>query len=278
MNNNIFPCIWFDGNAKEAADFYCTVFNHSRITVSSPMVVQFELEGKKIMGLNGGPMFTINPAMSLFVTCETKEEIERIYNKLFDGGKAMMALDKYPWSEQYAWVVDRFGMTWQLTVGNLAEGAQKIITSFLFVGDQFGKGQEAIQQYTSIFPNSSVSHLEINKGQPETEGSLLFGHFVLNNELFAAMDGPGVHDFKFNEAVSLMVECDTQEEIDNYWTKLTEGGNESRCGWLKDRFGVSWQIVPKVLGSLMTDGARAQRVMAEVMKMKKLDIETLVSA
>jgi predicted 3-demethylubiquinone-9 3-methyltransferase (glyoxalase superfamily) len=107
---------------------------------------------------------------------------------------------------------------------------------------------------------------------------LRFGHFALDGEMFAAMDGTGNHNFKFNEGVSLMVECETQEEINNYWTKLTEGGEGSRCGWLKDKFGVSWQIVPKVLGRLMTDPAKAQRVMAEVMKMKKLDIQTLTNA
>src|SRR3954453_4462444 len=136
MNNEIFPCLWFDGKAKEAAEFYCNVFGNSRITTDTPMVVQFQIEGKKLMGLNGGPMFKINPSISLFVTCETNEEIDDVYKQLFEGGNAMMPLDKYPWSEKYAWVIDKFGMTWQLMLGKLPEGAQKIITSFLFVGEQ----------------------------------------------------------------------------------------------------------------------------------------------
>ena len=279
MNNNIFPCLWFDGNAKEAAGFYCSVFSNSKVTVDTPMVVQFEIEGKKLMGLNGGPMFTINPSISLFVTCETDEEIENIYHKLFEGGSAMMPLDAYPWSEKYAWVLDKYGMTWQLMLDKLPEGRQKIIASFLFVGEQYGKAQDAIKHYTSIFPNSAIFHLETYKaGEAQPEGNLKFGHFALDKEMFAAMDGTGNHNFKFNEGVSLMVQCETQEEIDSYWAKLTEGGEESRCGWLKDKFGVSWQIVPKALGSLMKDPAKAQRVMTEVMKMKKLDIQTLVNA
>ncbi|MDQ6813016.1 MAG: VOC family protein [Bacteroidota bacterium] len=279
MNNNICPCLWFDGNAKEAAEFYSTVFSNSKITTDTPMVVLFEIEGKKMMGLNGGPMFKINPSISMFVTCESDEEIERIYKKLMEGGKAMMALDKYPWSEKYAWVADKFGMTWQLMRGNLPEGAQKIVTSFLFTGQQYGKAQEAMKHYTSIFPGSAIYYQEIYKaGEPQPEGNLKFGQFGLSNEFFAAMDGIGDHNFAFNEAVSLMVECETQEEIDTYWAKLTEGGQESRCGWLKDKFGVSWQIVPKNLSRLMSDPAKAQRVMAEVMKMKKLDIQTLVNA
>ena len=279
MNNSIFPCLWFDDNAKEAADFYCSVFGNSKVTANTPMVVQFEIEGKKLMGLNGGPLFTINPSISLFVTCETDKEIDGIYNKLFEGGSAMMPLDKYPWSEKYAWIADKFGMTWQLMLGKLPEGAQKIIASFLFVGEQCGKAQEAMKHYTSIFPNSAILYSETYKaGEEQPEGNLKFGHFLLDKEMFAAMDGTGNHDFEFYEGVSLMVECETQEDIDNYWTKLTEGGEESRCGWLKDKFGVSWQIVPKVLESLMKDSSKSQRVMAEVMKMKKLEIQTLVNA
>jgi predicted 3-demethylubiquinone-9 3-methyltransferase (glyoxalase superfamily) len=279
MNNTIYPCLWFNGNAKEAADFYCTVFSNSKVTTDTPMVVQFEIEGKKLMGLNGGPMFTINPSISMFVTCATNEEIERVYTKLFEGGSAMMPLDKYPWSEKYAWVVDKFGMTWQLMLGNLPEGGQKIVASFLFVGEQYGKAQEAIKHYTSIFPSAQTFYLETYKaGEEQPEGNLKFANFALDNEMFAAMDGTGNHNFKFNEGVSILVECNTQEEIDNYWTKLTEGGKESRCGWLKDKFGVSWQIVPKVLGSLLTEPAKAQRVMAKVMEMNKLEIQTLVDA
>ena len=279
MKNNIYPCLWFNGNAKEAAEYYCTVFGNARITTDTPMVVQFEIEGKKLMGLNGGPMFTINPSISLFVTCQTNEEIEGIYNKLMEGGSAMMTIDKYPWADKYAWVADKFGMTWQLMLGMLPEGGQKIVASFLFTGAQYGKAQDAIKHYTSIFPNSAIYHMETYKeGEAQSEGNLKFGQFALDNVIFAAMDGPGDHNFQFNEGLSLMVECETQEEIDRYWDKLTEGGQESRCGWLKDRFGVSWQIVPKVLGSLMKDGAKAQRVMAEVMKMKKLDLQIMVNA
>ena len=278
MNNNIFPCLWFDGNAKEAADFYCQVFSNSKVTTDTPMVVQLEIEGKKIMGLNGGPYFKINPAISLFVTCETNEELERIHYKLTEGGSSILPLDKYPWSEKYAWVVDKFGMTWQLMLGQLPAGAQKITTNLLFVGELCGKAKDAIKHYTSIFPNSTTHYLETYKaGEEQPEGNLKFGHFTLNNETFAAMDGTGDHNYTFSEGVSIMVEVDIQEEIDNYWNKLTEGGAESRCGWVKDKFGVSWQIVPKVLGSLVTSG-NGQKVMAALMQMGKIDIQTLVDA
>jgi len=141
MTKQIFPCLWFDGNAKEAAEFYCTVFKDSKIMADTPMVVTFELNGTKFMGLNGGPQF------------------------------------------------------------------------------------------------------------------------------------------KFNEATSFVVNCDTQEQIDHYWNKLTaDGGQESMCGWLKDKFGVSWQIVPSNIGELMSDPEKAQRVMQVLMPMKKLDMEKLNNA
>ncbi|MBK6966657.1 MAG: VOC family protein [Bacteroidales bacterium] len=140
MKNDITTCLWFDGQAGEAANFYCSVFRNSKIISSSPMVTSFELNGKRFMGLNGGPLF------------------------------------------------------------------------------------------------------------------------------------------KFNEAVSFVVNCETQDEIDYFWDKLTEGGEESQCGWLKDKYGVSWQIVPEILEQLMADPEKAPRVVEAFLKMKKFDIETLLQA
>ena len=144
MTNQIYPCLWFDGKAKEAAEFYCPIFSNSKITTDTPMLVKWEIEGTTIMGLNGGPMFTINPSISLFVTCDSAEETESIWNRLIDGGTAMMQLDKYPWSEKYGWVADKYGMTWQIMQGKLLPGMSKIIPSFLFANDQYGKAVEAI--------------------------------------------------------------------------------------------------------------------------------------
>jgi predicted 3-demethylubiquinone-9 3-methyltransferase (glyoxalase superfamily) len=279
MKKPIYPCLWFDGNAKEAAEFYCSIFNHSKIINNKPFFVHFEIEGKLIMGMNGGPMFKINPAISLFVTCETDEEIETIWNKFTEDSNIMMPLDEYPWSKKYGFLADKFGVCWQLMLGEIPQNGQKIMPSFLFVGEQYGKAQEAIKQYTSIFPNSEIVDLSIDESEDmQQAGSLKFGNFKLQNELFAAMDGFGEHEFEFNEGVSLVVECDNQDEIDNYWTKLTEGGSESQCGWLKDKFGVSWQIIPAVLGELMSDPEKAPRVIQAFMKMKKFDIETLLKA
>ena len=140
MTNQIYPCLWFENQARAAADFYCSIFKNSKITSENSIVVTFDLNGSKFMALNAGP------------------------------------------------------------------------------------------------------------------------------------------EFKFNEAVSFVVDCETQEEIDYYWNKLTNGGNEGECGWLKDRFGVSWQIVPTVLGKLMSNPEKSQKVMREILKMKKLEIDKLVTA
>jgi predicted 3-demethylubiquinone-9 3-methyltransferase (glyoxalase superfamily) len=141
MKNQMYPCLWFDGQAKAAAEFYCSIFKNSKITAENPMVVRWELNGIQFMGLNGGPQF------------------------------------------------------------------------------------------------------------------------------------------KFNEAVSFVIECETQEEIDHYWKCLTaSGGNESQCGWCKDQYGVSWQVVPTILSQLMADPIKSERVVAAYMQMKKFDIQTLLNA
>jgi predicted 3-demethylubiquinone-9 3-methyltransferase (glyoxalase superfamily) len=278
MNNNIHPCLWFDGNAKVAAEFYCSIIKNSKITTETPLVVMFELNGKKFMGLNGGPMFKINPSISIFVLCESINETNELWNKLMDGGKALMPIDKYPWSERYGWVQDKFGLTWQVSVVYKEGDEQKITASMLFTGNQFGKAEEAINFYTSVFDKSSTNTL-IHYPEGDTNaGKVMFSEFKLNQYPIIAMDGPGEHAYTFNEAVSFVVDCETQEEIDYFWGKLTEGGQESQCGWLKDKFGVSWQIVPTILGKLMADPERAPRVMQAFMQMKKFDIEKLMQA
>jgi predicted 3-demethylubiquinone-9 3-methyltransferase (glyoxalase superfamily) len=279
MAIQLFPCLWCNNNATEMADFYCTIFDNARILQDSGMVVHFEIEGRKLMGLNGGPQYKINPSISLFVCCIDIDETDRIWNKLMDGGHAMMPLDKYPWSERYGWVVDKFGMTWQIMLDAQQEHGAKIIPCFLFVNEQCGRALQAMEQYTSIFADSHIHHKEYYKaGGPLPEGHLMFGRFSLGDAMFIAMDGPGEHGFQFNEGVSLVINCDTQQEIDHYWNALTEGGKEAPCGWLQDAYGVSWQVVPAMLGQLMKDPVKSQRVIAAFMKMKKMDIAALMEA
>ena len=279
MKNQIYPCLWFNGQAKEAAEFYVSVFEEAKITADTPMVVTFELAGQKFMGLNGGPTFTPNPSISFFVVCETAAEIENAWEKLLDGGTVLMPLNQYDWSARYGWLQDKYGLNWQLSLGKLAEVGQKFTPTLMFTGQQAGKAEQAVNFYTSVFTDSSVvGLLKYNDNDNDVAGHVKHAQFKLGNQVFMAMDSSLPHQFTFSERISLVVTCETQAEIDYYWHKLSEGGSENRCGWLKDQYGVSWQIVPAVLEKLMSDREKAPRVAQAFMQMKKFDIEKLVNA
>lgn len=276
---SIYPCLWFDGKAREAAEFYCSVLENTVITSENNIVVTFESSGQKFMCLNGGPEFKINPSVSFYIICKSEEEIDRLWEALINGGSALMPLGKYDWSSKYGWVSDRYGVNWQLSYGGVEDVSQKISPVLMFTGDQCGKAEQAFNFYISVFRNSKVKSIaRYLKGENDVEGTIKHAQFYLGNKIFMSMDSSYQHQFSFNEAVSFVVECDTQEEIDYYWERLTEGGEEVQCGWLKDKFGISWQVVPAILGKLMSDPSRAERVTAAFLKMKKFDIEKLLNA
>jgi predicted 3-demethylubiquinone-9 3-methyltransferase (glyoxalase superfamily) len=279
MYKMIYPCLWFDGNAREAAELYCSVFKDTVITSDNQLVVTIESSGQKFMFLNGGPQFTLNPSVSFYVLCETEDEIENSWNKLLDGGSALMPLDKYDWSPKYGWVQDRFGISWQLTLGKLTDVGQKFTPSMMFTEKHCGKAEEAVNFYTSVFEDSGIVAIyKYFKEDNDVEGTVKHSQFRLRNQLFMAMDSSFMHAFSFNEAISFVVECDTQKEIDFFWDKLSEGGEEGQCGWLKDKYGVSWQIIPAILNKLMSDIHKSERVINAFLKMKKFDIEKLINA
>jgi len=293
----ITPFLWFDTQAEEAAKFYTSIFEASKILnisrynessakatamqEGSAFVVSFQLEKQNFTAMNAGPHFKINESISLFAYCESDEKIEKVYNKLCKGGKVLFPLDKYDWSPKYAWVVDKFGLSWQLDVEKI-NSSQKILPALLFVNDKVLKVKEAAEFYCSVFPNSKIMmEYPYDKSVGLPEGALLFTQFRLADHLFNAMSGQGEHKFDFNEAFSFVVDCKDQEEVDYYWNKLTSaGGQESMCGWLKDKFGVSWQIVPKVLFEMLGDKnpLKAQKAMQAMLQMKKIIIKDLEKA
>lgn len=279
-SKSIYPCLWFDGKARDAADFYCSVFEDASITSENQTVVVFQNSGHRFMCLNGGPGFSINPSISFYVICETESEIDRIHKALTDGGSELMPLSKYDWSEKYVWLQDRFGVNWQLSYGGNELIDQKISIMLMFTGEKAGRAEQAINFYTSVFGIGSdiIGIARYSKGDNDTEGTIKHAEFRLGHQAFMAIDSSYMHQFGFNEAVSIVVECETQEEIDYFWNKLTEGGEEVQCGWLKDRYGVSWQVVPEILGKLMSDPSRADSVTKAFLKMKKFDIEKLLKA
>lgn len=283
----ITPFLWFDDRAEEAANFYTSVFKDSKIgqivrNGEAVMVVDFSLGGQKFSALNGGPQFKFNPAVSFFAVCETETEIDAAWKKLSDGGEVLMPLDKYPWSEKYGWLQDRYGLSWQLSLGKIADVGQKFTPSLLFAGEQHGRAEEALNLYTSLFRNSGVDGiLKYGAGEHEKEGTVKHAQFSLDGQKFMVMDSGMAHSFQFNEALSFVISCDTQDEIDYFWNKLTgDGGQESQCGWLKDKFGVSWQVVPPVLVKYLQDPnpVKAGNVMHAMLKMSKIDIAGLNQA
>ena len=154
--------------------------------------------------------------------------------------------------------------------------SQQKITPFLWFDNN---AEEAMNHYVSIFKNARILSLTRNgKGGPGPEGSVLVGSFELDGQQFNALNGGPL--FKFNEAISLVVNCDSQEEVDHVWGKLCEGGAPGQCGWLKDRFGLSWQVVPRIFVTLVQDPdpAKSQRVMQAMMQMTKMDIAALQRA
>jgi len=280
MHHTIYPCLTLKGKVTEAADFYISTFGDGRITQTSPYVIQIDLSGQKFMLLNEGLSSSPNIAISFMVISETVEETELYWNKLIEDGKIMMPLDSYDWSSRYGWVEDKYGVSWQIITGSRADTPQKFCPTLMFTGVNAGKAEDAIDFYTGLFPKSSVvGKLRYNEGEGDSPEFIKHAQFKIYDFIMMAMDSSAAHNSSFNDAVSLVVECESQDEIDRYWDTLTSaGGKEVACGWLVDKFGISWQIIPKSLTQLIKDPARAQRVMEALMKMKKLIIKDLESA
>ncbi|HEX7846398.1 MAG TPA: VOC family protein [Chitinophagaceae bacterium] len=280
MKEKITPCLWFNGNGSEAANLYCSVFTDAKITDQSPFVTNINVAGQSITLLDGGPKYKPNPSISFYYICEKAEELDRIWNAFAEEGTVLMALDKYPWGEKYGWISDKYGISWQLALGKISEVGQKITPCFLFTGKQYGRVEEAIDHYASIFKTTKIDGILRYgaKESPDQEGKVKHAQVAFNGQKFMFMESAAAHNFTFSEGISLTIHCETQDEIDHYWSRLTESGQESMCGWLKDKFGVSWQIIPTILGKIMSDPAKAGKAAQAFMAMRKLNIEQIVQA
>ena len=269
-------------------NFYTSIFDHSKVNdvvrygpsgpgpEGSVLTVTGELYGDEYLFINGGPYFKFSPAISHFVKCADREEIDRLWVKLVDGGTVLMGLEAYPFAERYGWLADQYGVSWQL----FQDGSAQSISPFLmFVGEQNGRAEEAMNFYTGIFENSHVGEIYRHGDEAgELAGSVKQATFTLNGQEFRAMDSGAAHNFKFEPGTSFVVSCDTQEQIDYFWDSLLAGGAEQQCGWVQDKFGVCWQVVPALLSTWAKDSATLGRVMAAVMKMVKLDLAELTKA
>lgn len=294
----IVPHLWFDTQAGDAARFYTSLLPDSNVTMTTTLrgtptgdaeIVAFDVWGYGFMAISAGPLFTFNPSISFMLNFdpsrdrEAARRLDDVWAKLADGGVPLMPLDRYPFSERYGWIQDRFGLSWQLILTNPeGEPRPNVIPSLLFAGDAAGQAEAASDFYLSVFDDTRRGALARYGADqaPEREGTVMFTDFMLEDQWFAAMDSARQHDFQFNEAVSLLVRCETQAEIDRYWQALSAVPAAEQCGWLKDRFGVSWQVAPTAMGRMLSDGTREQieRVTRAFLPMKKFDLAALQRA
>jgi predicted 3-demethylubiquinone-9 3-methyltransferase (glyoxalase superfamily) len=303
--NKIATNLWFDTQAEEAAEFYISVFGDGAIgrklhyteagkevhgqKPGTVMTVDFRVFDHDFVGLNGGPIFTFNPSVSFIVNYDpsrdenAKENLDKAWSALSDGGTALMPLQEYPFSKHYGWIQDEYGVSWQLMLTDPGgEPRPMIIPSVMFVGANCGKAEEAGEFYLSVFKNSKKGTLMRYPAgmEPEKEGTVMFSDFMLEGQWFAAMDSAHEHEFALNEAFSFVVNCADQAEVDYYWEKLSAVPESEQCGWLKDKYGVSWQIVPTEYLDMLTNTNPESfgRVMEAMLKMKKLDLAKLQAA
>ena len=297
-NYKIAPHLWFDKEAVEATRFYCSLFPNSKVDHVSTIrntpsgdcdIVSFNLSGQPFMAISAGPIFQFNPSVSFMVNfdpsknSDAEELLNNTWEKLSEGGSALMPLGEYSFSKRYGWIKDRYGLSWQLILTDPAgEERPFIIPSLLFTENVCGKAEEAIKFYLSVFKKTKEGGIHRYPAgmEPDKEGTVMFSDFMIENQWFAAMDSAREHGYKFNEAISFLIKCDTQEEIDYYWGKLSSVPQAEQCGWCKDQYGLSWQVWPTIMGDMMTNGTKEQvdRVTQAFLKMKKFNIEELQRA
>ncbi len=301
----IIPHLWFDKEATEAAAFYTSVFPESKVTHTTLLrdtpsgdcdLVSFELWGQEFMAISAGPLFQFNPSISFIVNFDpllfgttpdamqtARVKLDMVWEQLSEGGKVLMELGEYPFSKHYGWLQDKYGVSWQLMLTD-PEGEPRppIIPSLMFTGSNCGKAEEAIRFYLSVFRNTQLGALHHYPAgmEPDQAGTVMFADFKLEDAWMAAMDSTHEHGFGFNEAISFMITCSDQQEIDYYWEQLSAVSEAEQCGWIKDKYGLSWQITSAEMETLMREGTQEQidRITQAFLPMKKLDIAQIKAA
>ena len=282
MDQVITPAIWCDGTADEAAQFYADVFRDASIAEQAPgLAATVSIHGFKLSLINGGNQYAPNPSISCILNFDpllfggeeqARAYLDELYERLSTGG-VLMELGEYPFSPRYAWVRDRFGMTWQLMLTD-PDGDPRpfVIPSFMFGGTNHANAEEATDAWIALFDNSRRGVLyRYKEGGPLDAGTVMFTDFTLRGTWMAATDSGTFHDFTFTPGVSIIVSCRDQEEIDRYWAGLSAVPEAERCGWCVDRWGVSWQVVPHNIAELMTDAATRDKIL----HMGKIDLTKL---
>lgn len=289
------PNIWFAGDAEEAAELYARVLPSTRITrtdrypTEGLLPFQEQLAGKvltvmlsgpgcDLVHINAGPEFRPTPASSFTVTFGAADDpgavaaLDAAASALAEGGRVLMPLQQYPFSDRYTWVEDRYGVSWQLTVAFPDAPAEaSIVPTLLFGGPAQDRAAEAIAEWTALLPGSEVVRTVPypEATGPAASGTVMFAEVRLADQRVFVMDAGSAQDTTFTPAVSYQLACPDQAEIDRLWTALSTVPEAEQCGWCVDRFGVSWQIVPANMDELM----ERPHAFEHMMEMKKLVID-----
>lgn len=288
---NLISHLWFDNNALEAVTLYTEIFDDSYITNKSiipdtpsgdALIIDFKLANLDFSAINGGPYFSFNSSISLMVACETSEEVDYLYSKLSLEAFELMPLGEYPFSKHYVWLKDKYGLNWQIMLVENIQNQEKIRPVLLFADKACGFAKEATNYYTSVFsPSSKKFENSYLEGEAEdNRAKIKYSELSLLNTPFVFMDHGMGGEETFTEAFSFVILCDNQNEIDYYWDKLSHVPQSEQCGWVKDKYGVSWQIVPSMMIDTMKNGTveNIKKITKAFLKMKKFDIDTLEKA
>ncbi|WP_312397874.1 VOC family protein [Kocuria sp.] len=293
----IVPNLWFQGNAAEGVEFYEHALPNTHVVGSSNyptegllefqkdfagelLTAVLEIEGYQVLLINAGEEFTPNPAISFLLNFDpsrdenAKATLQRVWDRLSPGSTTLMPLDTYPFSEYYGWVQDRYGVSWQLMLTNPEGEPRPFVTpSLMFGGPAQNHAKQAVEYYTGVFGDTKPGAFMPYADQtgPAGPGAVMYSDFTLEGQWFSAMDSGVTQDFSFTPGVSLMVNCNDQDEIDRFWEALSAVPEAEQCGWCTDQFGVSWQIVPVDIDDLIKQPGAFERMLT----MKKLDIAQL---
>jgi predicted 3-demethylubiquinone-9 3-methyltransferase (glyoxalase superfamily) len=283
MNNEIFPCLWCTNSIREQASYYQIVFN-CEVEHKSELVIYLNLYKQRIMLLGGNPGAKFSAANSMLVIYESEAELNAVWSKLSADGLVIMPLESYPFADKYGWIRDKFGMCWQLYFKAGYTSDQLVVPTLTFGGSNNGKARMAMEFYSSIFPDSKIEGVLTYEqgGEDDIPTHIQHAEYTLDGFRFGIMDSSHNVDFEFSDAVSFVVMTKNQEETDRYWEALlSDGGTPSKCSWLKDRYGLSWQIVPVRLTELLNDAAapeKSQAAFKAMLSMSKIDIKLIEDA
>ena len=290
--------LWMHGTGEEAGEFYADALPGGSMEVESryptegllefqkplagqALTVAVSVRGQRITLVNAGPDFTPNPSISLMLNFDptdyeggidaARADLDATWAKLSAGGQVLMELGEYPYSARYGWVQDKYNVSWQLILTD-QEGDPRpfLMPSLLFGGPAQNRAAEAVAHYKEVFgarEGMFVTYPEPTG--PAAAGAVMFSDIALDDDWVTAMDSGVEQDFSFTPGVSLEWPCDGQEELDRVWDALSAVPEAEQCGWLADKFGVSWQIVPANMGELMSRPNAFEHMLA----MKKLVID-----